>query len=289
MQLLRLHRRRRVGAGNEEGLVVPITDSSCGERVGSPKTQTEDSEFLGIGRLLQKVHTRILKDNLAIDQIDQKGRKVCMGSCPGKCLHRVKEEIDASPSPSFAEGNEDLIEKAQAEALKEEDVKKERMVDQQEKLELNAHGEGSCLAEWFSYNNSYHASMGMPPYEMLYAGGVELLCVGVRSGRRKLGSLEGRRKEEATMGGFRSVDSETRRVLRPLEADPKTIGEEIERERELRQGFRPLFASLAAASAAEGAGNGRRLKGLATRSRGYIICPIPSSFDRGSSSAKIDK
>ena len=30
----------------------------------------------------------------------------------------------------------------------------------------------------FAYNNSYQSSIGMAPYEALYAGDVELLCVG---------------------------------------------------------------------------------------------------------------
>ncbi|KAI3776026.1 hypothetical protein L1987_45786 [Smallanthus sonchifolius] len=122
------------------------------------------------------------------------------------------------------------IEKAQDEALKEENIKKERMLGQQEKLEYNTlgvrtrfgrHGitpqtDGqsertiqtledmlrACIIDFggswdshqalaeFSYNNSHHTTIGMPPYEMLYGRRCRTPVCWGEIGQKELGSLE---------------------------------------------------------------------------------------------------
>ncbi|KAI3695425.1 hypothetical protein L1987_78422 [Smallanthus sonchifolius] len=87
-------------------------------------------EFLGIGRLLSEIHPGFLKNSFVVDKVDSEGG--------------IRVRVDATRESDricimTIEGSR-KIEKAQDEALKEENIKKERTVGQQDKLEYNTLG-----------------------------------------------------------------------------------------------------------------------------------------------------
>ncbi|KAI3828160.1 hypothetical protein L1987_02257 [Smallanthus sonchifolius] len=108
--------------------------------MGNPEDANRDSEFSGIDRLLSKVHSVLLENGFATDKVDtQRGKEnVVVDALSRKETHspiRVKAHRLVITPDFMTE-----LEKAQIEALKEENVKKERMVSQQMKLEINTDG-----------------------------------------------------------------------------------------------------------------------------------------------------
>ncbi|KAI3797554.1 hypothetical protein L1987_32812 [Smallanthus sonchifolius] len=120
-----------------------------------PKTPTEIRIFLGLASYCRRFIQDFLKIASLLTKLTQKEVKYDWGSTQDEAFKELKEKLTQAPVLALPEGNEHLvlysdasvkafqlvvtpdvmreIEKAQDEALEEENIKKDRMVGQHDK------------------------------------------------------------------------------------------------------------------------------------------------------------
>ncbi|XP_063938038.1 uncharacterized protein LOC135147914 [Daucus carota subsp. sativus] len=136
-----------------------------------PKTPTEVRSFLGLAGYYRRFVKDFAKLVTPLTKLTRKSEKFEWSDKCEESFEELKQRLITAPVLALPEGKANVV----ADALSRKErlnmtISSEELLKEFEKLEIEVQGswdEHLPLVE-FSYNNSYHSSIGMPPYEALY-------------------------------------------------------------------------------------------------------------------------